>query len=1179
MTDQLRFTFDAPDSARRPPVKRRRGPDEEVVVQTLPLPDAPPAQDAALEEPPPQLFVFVPDIDVHLHDPDRAVANVAGPEPERALHWLRKVVSDLEIIGSRRALFPTKDLDRFLCIMPPHKVTLDAACLAVARAMWAQAFGWKPIRVDRSGRRLIGASVRWPQGWRVQDAPWTAIATLDRLGVPFDVEPRARLLLTRKLADSGTHIAQAGVRGSAVTLVTSRPDLLEALELPALAYDGPAGTGRYRLPVLAAGQLLQEPAVNCTPELVQAIRHATRRTRPIIPDASFPWTLYPFQAKDLGKALHIVEHTGGVLLAGDMGSGKALDARTPVCTPAGMRPIGSLHVGDEVLGRDGRAHRIRGVFPQGVRPMFRVHFSDGTSVRVDDEHLWQVQPVSGQHLDGYGEVVSTRRLRSRPLSDADGTPTHRVPMLTAPLEMDCGLVRTVSPYTLGSSLAGRCTVCSLLACGSRSSAGWAVSGGRHVPVQPGVTVAVVDAAPCGCGTRRVPDAYKYGPVATRVALLQGLLDRGGHVDVDGKSGPVTFACTSVSLARDVQWLVESLGGTAQLVQPPGPVAGDQFDLLDAASRAEPWQVRICLPGTFVPFRLPHKVSRYRQARICPPVRDVVAITPDGAAEAVCIEVESPDALFVVEHAVVTHNTTVSLALVEHLQTWPLLVVAPLAAFSTWQRQLGEMGKESFLCVEQIPVARQRLKTERFDAVVISYDRIHQFMEEIEHANFAAVVADEIQRIRTPGSRRSRALRALAATMPIRVGLSGTPITNRAEDILPLGAFLVPGEWKPRLSLKDLSEVYPGDDPVDQLAEHLGTMMVRRRMEDTGAKLPGRTVKRVEVPLSADQRRALHEMEEEAKAAKEAGELNHIHIFARLQRMRQIINIPSAAGIAGPNAKVAAAVDLAVEYAEVGRKSVIFVADRPAWVEVGKRCEAAGLGWTGIWGSTSVVDRIANEKKFHTNPDIQVFVGTLAACAESLTLSPTATVTIFASLSYSPSAIAQAAARTYRMNQTNDVDEIYLHASAPGGTLDDRMHEILELKRELFAKVVDRTEYRRMNEKVGLGDLMYMLTGVRDKTLDDNQLHLELEAAEKERRRKHARATLYRHKTGEMLDDGSTAMTREEWLAQEAARLEADTDDSGDWEELLDGGTDAAGFDADDVDDPDTETLTAAGDLT
>jgi hypothetical protein len=1089
-------------------------------------------------------------VDIHLLSPQEAVADIAGPDPERTVRRLAEVLTAVHPLRSRRFSFPVGDLDRLLCVRRPSRVTLDAAALCVARAIWAHAAGWRPLVVDRVGRRLIARSRRWPADWRIEDAPWQAVLCLEHLGIPYTVAERARTMFTRRLVAAGRPIAEGGLAGSAIVLDTRHPELVEALRLPALSYAGPPGTGRYRVPVLAAEALLRDDSVRLTADARKAIQQATAPLQPSHPTGEFPWTLFGFQARDLAAGERIVAHTGGVLFAGEMGSGKSVSRNARCMTPVGPRRTGDLVVGDAVLGSDGRPYRVQGVFPQGRRQLWRLTFTDGTTVDADDDHLWAVHSP-GRSQDA---VLTTRELRTSRLRDPVGDLCWYVPLISAPLQMDCGGTRPVPPYTLGVLLGaggGLTGPADLTGTGGQVAA--AVQADLDASDLAGVTVEPVTAedyrlvdpaqpgnrlvralTELGLREKAVPDAYRFGPPEVRAAVLQGLLDTGGGVARSPSS--VGFTAPSRRLVDDVRWLVESLGGTGRV---SGPVSTVHQHRDRTVGTIRPvWQLDIALPEWVEPFRAAAKAGAWRSHPQSRPSRGVVSVERAEVDDAVCIAVDSPDHLFVVDHAVVTHNTTVSLGLVHNLDLWPLLVVAPLAAFSTWQRQLDEMGRSAYLCTEPVAVAAERLTVERFDAVVVSYDRLHVFAKLIGRYRFAVIVADEIQRIRTPGSRRSRTLRALAHTVPVRVGLSGTPVTNRPEDVLPIGAFLVPGEWRPRLTSAALAELYPGDDPLESLAEHLGTMMVRRRMAHTGVQLPGRRVHRVPVPLSTEQRRALEELEAEARQASADGELtSHMHVFARLQRMRQIVNVPAAAGVGGPNAKVKAAVELAAEYSELGRKSVVFVADRPAWREVGERLDALGIGWTGVWGSTSVADRIANERRFHTDDTIRVFVGTLAACAESLTLSPTATVTIFAALSYSPSAIAQAAARTYRMNQTNDIDEIYLMATAPGGTLDDRMHEILEAKRSLIAQVVDRDTYTDPAAQVTFEDLLFLVTGRRDATAAAVAADDADAVARREARRRHARATLFRRKTGEVLDDGSAALTREEW-----ARLNSDPDD-------------------------------------
>jgi hypothetical protein len=1095
---------------------------------------------------------------------------------------LARLLPDLRVIKTRRVAFGVQYLDRLLCVLKPSNVTLDAAAACVARAIWAEQFAWSPLRVERHGQRLVARSVRWPTGWKVKDAPWTAIAALEKLNIGYVIAPNAEVAVRKRLGNAGIHIATATIAGTSVSITATNPKLVENMGLPALTYAGSADSGRYRLPLLAAEALLDEPSILISDSTRKAILAANTTVKPIDPPEGFPWTLYGFQRRDLAQAERIVATTGGVLLAGTMGTGKALDVATLVYTPDGPVRIGELSTGARVLGSDGYSHEVTGVFDQGERLMFRVLFSDGTSLRADAEHLWAVTDTSTTDTSATdtsataqptadtsatAQVLSTAQLAEGQLLNADGTPRWELP-LVKPLQFRSTEPLVLPAYTLGVLLGvgvgrDRDTVPSSL------NTQLFASCMRDLEEQcwPGGSVrgalgelGVFDRA---AALQVVPSAYLFAPPAERVALLQGLFD-GAASTGTGCTRPfrvhgagLVFHSVSKQVCDGMAWLVQSLGGTAT------PEHGETFQGVA--------QVSVCLPVGVEPFRVvapaglhdpqtaPTATPTQAPAPAPEPSRFVVGVVADGSGHAVCISVDSPDRCFVAGPAVVTHNTTIALALAADLDAWPLLVVAPLAAFSTWVRQLAEMKRSAYLCTEPVRVANERLANEHFDAVIVSYDRLHQFTDVLESMSFAACFADEIQRIRTPGSRRSRALRGLAASMPVRVGLSGTPITNRVEDVLPLGAFLAPGEWKPRTTYSDIGELYPGADPVESLAEHLGTMMVRRRMEDTGVQLPDKHAKRVFVPLTADQRRALEDLEEEARAAAEEGDLDdRMHVFARLTKMRQIVNVPSAAGLSCPNPKIDAAVDLAEEYVSLGRKSIIFMADRAAYTEAGAELTARGIGWVGIWGSSSVPDRLLSEERFHNDDTVSVFIGTLAACSEALTLSPTATATIFAALSYSPSTIAQAAARAYRMNTTSEVDELYLHATAPGGTLDDRIWEILEIKRELAARVVDRTEHSDTTMTLSLEDLQYMVTGQRDNKASRRAAAQRDADVERERRRKHAAGTLYPRRTGEVHDDGSAALTREQWGAG---------DDPYDAEDELGGSELDEGFDESDGSDP------------
>ena len=80
----------------------------------------------------------------------------------------------------------------------------------------------------------------------------------------------------------------------------------------------------------------------------------------------------------------------GVIVA-PMGVGKAQPLTSKVLTPNGFINMGDIKVGDKVIGRDGKSHTVTGVYPQGIRPIYKVSFSNGTSCECDIEHLWTVK--------------------------------------------------------------------------------------------------------------------------------------------------------------------------------------------------------------------------------------------------------------------------------------------------------------------------------------------------------------------------------------------------------------------------------------------------------------------------------------------------------------------------------------------------------------------------------------------------------------------------------------------------------------------------------------------------------------------------------------------------------------------------------------------------------------------
>jgi len=101
------------------------------------------------------------------------------------------------------------------------------------------------------------------------------------------------------------------------------------------------------------------------------------------------------------------------LITAATGSGKALEENTLIQTPLGWTAIKDLKIGDDVVAWDGTISKVLGVFPQGLRHLYKVTFSDNRSVLADGEHLWKVSVeypgVSQESVLELNDLIQIRR--------------------------------------------------------------------------------------------------------------------------------------------------------------------------------------------------------------------------------------------------------------------------------------------------------------------------------------------------------------------------------------------------------------------------------------------------------------------------------------------------------------------------------------------------------------------------------------------------------------------------------------------------------------------------------------------------------------------------------------------------------------------------------------------------
>lgn len=338
-------------------------------------------------------------------------------------------------------------------------------------------------------------------------------------------------------------------------------------------------------------------------------------------------------------------------------AGKAQPLDELVLTPVGWQKMGSIEPGSQVIGSDGQPVDVVDVFPQGVLDTYRVTFSDGTSTRCSEDHLWTVR--RSRSGTGKWEVRTTDYIRGRLQAG------WRVPAVSAIHMMEVEL--PLDPYLVGVFLGDGCLTGSSPAFSAQGNAvpdqvaallpeglemkkalglnyTWTITAGARGTRSNPLSDALRRVGIKGLYSweKFIPAAYLAGLPESRTALLQGLMDTDGSCSKDGY---LRYHSCSADLAEDVANLVRGLGGHARVTS--------------ASSRDghRPMHtVSFRVPPSVVPFRAALERRLRHVGRDRAQGKGIVSIEREGQSEMQCLLVDAEDSLYVTSGYTLTHNT-------------------------------------------------------------------------------------------------------------------------------------------------------------------------------------------------------------------------------------------------------------------------------------------------------------------------------------------------------------------------------------------------------------------------------------------------------------------------------------------------------------------------------------------
>lgn len=447
-------------------------------------------------------------------------------------------------------------------------------------------------------------------------------------------------------------------------------------------------------------------------------------------------------------------------------NGKALGLDTPIPTPAGWSSMGELSVGDQVFDAAGRPCRITGATPvQWNRPVFRVTFSDGTSILADAEHEWFVTshrtglPRTGRgakSTEHQRHIRTTAQLRGTLWADVSRSEANHRVALCGPIECEPAAL-PVAPYVLGAWLGDGHSSGGTITQGERdidfmraqfTSAGFEVTR-RSVPTLFGVRGLQVQLRALGVlNNKHIPPAYLRASVAQRMDLMRGLMDTDGHCS---KAGQCEFSTTSYELLTGFVELARSLGFK--------PSVKHTRAMLKGRDCGPAYRVQFWAFSDWSVFRMPRKTVRLKvpgRASSCRSrSRQIISIVPVPSVPVRCIEVDSPSHLYLAgEGMIPTHNSLLASGLGLYLLVADQEPGAEVYSFATKEDQARLLWLEAGKTVNKSELLKQHVKvladSITFDAAGAFFKPLSSDSETEDGLNPSAGIADELHAHKTSG---------------------------------------------------------------------------------------------------------------------------------------------------------------------------------------------------------------------------------------------------------------------------------------------------------------------------------------------------------------------------------------------------------------------------------------------
>ena len=329
--------------------------------------------------------------------------------------------------------------------------------------------------------------------------------------------------------------------------------------------------------------------------------------------------------------------------------------------------------------------------------------------------------------------------------------------------------------------------------------------------------------------------------------------------------------------------------------------------------------------------------------------------------------------------------------------------------------------DDLFCTRKGKVSLGKTKEERAASLAKAMQKTARqaVLSKVREKVWDMIVFDEIHMIKHETSQRYRSVRSLLGK--VKVGLTGTPMDGRLEELYAVCSAVAPGVLGSRTSFFGDHVVVGFDRKVksykniSDVKRKIAPFFIRRLKKDVLPQLPDKIYENKIISLTSDEMRIYEDIKHgRHKAVKDA------EAMVRAIRCKQFCNFPH---LVDHRCRPASKLNVFLETLEEavqsgGEKAIVFTQYRTMLDVIDKALADMGLRFLRIDGSTDKKLRADFQAEFNTNKKIDCIIGT-DAMSTGLNLTGASIVFNYDD-NWQPAVMAQREDRAHRYGQTRGV---------------------------------------------------------------------------------------------------------------------------------------------------------------